>query len=139
MIAEPVDLICPRCEQHHQRRTPAGHPVPEPGGAVVCGSCRGRLQSVTITSKVEDEPPTFEPPGPWITDGLCSQTDPEIFHPEKGGNHREAKAICGRCPVVAECRDWAIATQQQHGVWGGLSGKERRALWAGQRAEVVAS
>lgn len=40
----------------------------------------------------------------------------------------EAKAICRRCPVTADCLTWAVATGQDTGVWGGLDEDERRAL-----------
>jgi WhiB family redox-sensing transcriptional regulator len=43
----------------------------------------------------------------------------------------QALALCGRCPVRAEClefsmRHWRVAGQ--HGVWGGLVEAERAAL-----------
>jgi WhiB family redox-sensing transcriptional regulator len=41
---------------------------------------------------------------------------------------RQAKAICGRCPVRDECLEYALRTREQHGVWGGLNEYERRAL-----------
>lgn len=79
-------------------------------------------------------------PAPDWTDALCAQTDPELFFPEQGRtNDAElAKWICARCPLVNQCREWAIATGQDHGVWGGLSGRqlqqERRQR---QRQEVT--
>jgi WhiB family redox-sensing transcriptional regulator len=39
-----------------------------------------------------------------------------------------AKAVCARCPVAAQCLDYALATGQQHGVWGGTSEEERKAM-----------
>ncbi|MGH8902334.1 MAG: WhiB family transcriptional regulator [Egibacteraceae bacterium] len=39
---------------------------------------------------------------------------------------REAKQVCAGCPVRSQCLDWALATNQQDGVWGGLSEDERR-------------
>ena len=42
----------------------------------------------------------------WQERALCSQTDPEAFFPEKGGSTREAKRICGRCDVKAECLEY---------------------------------
>lgn len=61
----------------------------------------------------------------WRIDALCAQTDPEIFFPNKGGSTREAKSVCARCPVAQECLEYAVATDQRYGVWGG---KGRRAL-----------
>lgn len=62
----------------------------------------------------------------WMERGVCGQTDPESFFPEKGGSTREAKAICERCPVAAECLDYAIDNDERFGIWGGLSERERR-------------
>lgn len=69
-----------------------------------------------------------EPPGPWVEDALCAQTDPDAFYPEKGGSTRHAKAICATCPVVAECLDYALTAGERHGIWGGKSERERRSL-----------
>jgi len=66
-------------------------------------------------------------PGWWFA-GLCAQTDPELFFPEKGGSVREAKAVCARCPVRAQCLAHALAHGERYGVWGGLSEPERRRL-----------
>ena len=37
-----------------------------------------------------------------------------------------AKAVCRRCPVMIQCRTWALTTGQAAGVWGGMSEDERR-------------
>jgi len=66
-------------------------------------------------------------PGWWFA-GLCAQTDPEVFFPEKGGSVREAKAVCAGCPVRAQCLEHALAHDERFGVWGGLSERERRRL-----------
>jgi hypothetical protein len=64
---------------------------------------------------------------PWATDALCAQTDPDVFHPDRGASTREAKAICAKCPVRAECLDFALTAGERFGVWGGLlSERERR-------------
>lgn len=39
----------------------------------------------------------------------------------------EAKSICARCPVRAQCLEWALAVQSD-GVAGGLDASERSAL-----------
>jgi hypothetical protein len=69
----------------------------------------------------------------WELDAICSQTDPEIFFPEKGGSTREAKHICSRCPVRAECLEYALLHQERFGIWGGLSERERRSIIRGRR------
>lgn len=64
----------------------------------------------------------------WMRDGLCAQTDPEAFHPDEHGSVVPAKAVCAVCPVLAECRAYALETGQRFGVWGGLSANERQQI-----------
>jgi WhiB family transcriptional regulator, redox-sensing transcriptional regulator len=64
----------------------------------------------------------------WQERALCAQTDPEAFFPEKGGSTREAKRICSRCEVRAECLEYALSHNERFGIWGGLSERERRKL-----------
>jgi WhiB family redox-sensing transcriptional regulator len=66
--------------------------------------------------------------GAWQERGLCSQSDPEAFFPELGAPTREAKRICGRCPVQAECLEFGLEHGEQFGIWGGLSPMELRRL-----------
>lgn len=62
----------------------------------------------------------------WQERALCAQTDPEAFFPEKGGSTREAKRICTRCEVRAQCLEFALGHDERFGIWGGLSERERR-------------
>jgi WhiB family redox-sensing transcriptional regulator len=39
-----------------------------------------------------------------------------------------AKAVCRACEVQAMCLEFALATNQEAGVWGGTSEEERRKL-----------
>ncbi|OAK56226.1 WhiB family transcriptional regulator [Rhodococcoides kyotonense] len=39
-----------------------------------------------------------------------------------------AKALCRRCPVVAECLRFALLEHETFGIWGGMTPEERR--WA---------
>lgn len=75
--------------------------------------------------------PSLSDPKAWMLDALCAQTDPEAYFPEKGGSSREAKAMCRTCEVSAECLDYALANDERHGIWGGLSERERRQLKKG--------
>lgn len=82
-------------------------------------------------------------PRDWRYDAAClKENDPELFFPE--GKTRpaklqvyEAKVVCNRCDVRGECLRWALDNNEQHGVWGGLSEDERRAL--GRSAGKIAS
>jgi WhiB family redox-sensing transcriptional regulator len=37
-----------------------------------------------------------------------------------------AKAVCGSCEVRRQCLQFALATHQIYGVWGGTTEEERR-------------
>jgi WhiB family redox-sensing transcriptional regulator len=64
----------------------------------------------------------------WVAHGTCGQVDPEVFFPPKGASAEPAKAVCRACPVRPQCLDYALANRERHGVWGGMSERERRAL-----------
>jgi WhiB family transcriptional regulator, redox-sensing transcriptional regulator len=64
----------------------------------------------------------------WFEQAACAGTDPDAWYPAKGEASRAAKRVCARCPVTAECLDYALATNQTHGIWGGLSVMQRRRL-----------
>jgi hypothetical protein len=68
----------------------------------------------------------------FMTRGLCAQTDPEAFFPAKGAPTEVAKQICQDCEVRAECLAYALEHRERHGVWGGLSERERRKARAAQ-------
>lgn len=77
------------------------------------------------------------PPPTWADRAACTGTDPELFFPADGERghartHREAqaKAVCARCDVRAECLTYAVETKQRDGVWGGLNEDQRRPLIA---------
>lgn len=67
-------------------------------------------------------------PPPWTAGALCAQVDPAIFFPDKGAPTGPAKSVCGRCDVRAECLAQALADNEEFGVWGGMSVRERRRL-----------
>ncbi|MBX9918690.1 MAG: WhiB family transcriptional regulator, partial [Mycolicibacterium frederiksbergense] len=46
-----------------------------------------------VPDRIELAPESFEDDDQWQERGLCAQTDPEAFFPEKGGSTREAKRI----------------------------------------------
>ncbi len=73
------------------------------------------------------------PPGNWRERALCAESDPELFYPEARQTATEAKSICGVCEVRAECLAAALAAREPHGIWGGLSYRERLAVARAQR------
>ena len=44
---------------------------------------------------------------------------------ERLARESAAKAICRTCPVLAECREYALLVREPHGIWGGLNEHER--------------
>lgn len=69
----------------------------------------------------------------WREAGLCAQTDPEVFFPEKGGKTTSARAVCQSCDLRQQCLEYALAHDEWLGLWGGLSERERRRLKRGIR------
>ncbi|WP_255659578.1 WhiB family transcriptional regulator [Pseudonocardia sp. ICBG1293] len=67
----------------------------------------------------------------WPGAGLCAQTDPGVFYPEPGEPADTAKRICTLCPVRLPCLEYALATGEQYGIWGGLSANQRHHLRRG--------
>lgn len=69
----------------------------------------------------------------WRHEAACLTEDPELFFPI--GNTgpalaqiEKAKAVCRRCTVAEHCLKWAMETNQDAGVWGGMSEDERRSM-----------
>ena len=50
-----------------------------------------------------------------------------------------AKRVCGQCQVAGDCLDFALATNQESGVWGGLTEEERRRRRKGELPVTAAS
>ena len=92
------------------------------------GAGRGMGEAARELYLLEDE---GNDEGGWQERGLCAQTDPEAFFPEKGGSTREAKKVCLTCDVRQECLEYALAHDERFGIWGGLSERERRRLKRG--------
>jgi len=69
----------------------------------------------------------------WRTRSACRDSDPDVFFPiGTTGIALEqietAQRICGACPVSAECLEFALATNQEAGIWGGMIEDDRRKL-----------
>ena len=68
----------------------------------------------------------------WLEMAACKGTDPGLFFPdgtttpEAQEKIEEAKSVCTECRCNIECLDYAIATNQDSGIWGGKSEIERR-------------
>jgi WhiB family transcriptional regulator, redox-sensing transcriptional regulator len=65
---------------------------------------------------------------PWQLDAACREHPGVDYFPERGASTKEARAVCAGCLVRAECLDYALRIGTKHGIWGGMSERERRRL-----------
>ncbi|MFD7778835.1 WhiB family transcriptional regulator [Streptomyces sp. NPDC059753] len=63
----------------------------------------------------------------WAVRAVCRTADPDELFAE-GAAQNQAKALCFGCPVRTECLAHALDHRIEHGVWGGVTERERRAL-----------
>jgi WhiB family transcriptional regulator, redox-sensing transcriptional regulator len=93
-----------------------------------------RTSDVALAAQIvgtDDEPV-------WMQQARCRTEDPALFfgpnrfEPKRERLAREAaaKSVCRRCPCISLCREYAIATGEAYGVWGGLGESDRRELIA---------
>jgi WhiB family redox-sensing transcriptional regulator len=75
----------------------------------------------------------------WRDKSACIDADVNLFFPPRDKNlyrsvSDQAKKYCfgkdgeSPCPVKAECLWYAIDSDEVHGIWGGMSHRERNAL-----------
>jgi WhiB family transcriptional regulator, redox-sensing transcriptional regulator len=67
----------------------------------------------------------------WTEHAACKGTLDKLF--AKGAAQQEAKKICARCWVQAECLADALDNKIEFGVWGGMTEHERRMLLRSNR------
>jgi WhiB family redox-sensing transcriptional regulator len=86
------------------------------------------------------------PKGTWINDPFraCYGLDTEAWFPENGESHtvtKRAKLICSRCPVIEECREYAVSVPGIGGIWGGTNELDRRKIRIsrGAKSPIVAA
>mgnify|MGYP000853933905 CR=1 FL=1 len=77
---------------------------------------------------------------PVLPGAACIDHDPELWFANPANGRRpkvgaavtaaeaEAKAICSTCPIRTRCLQEALERDDQHGIWGGLTPNERKAL-----------
>ncbi len=82
--------------------------------------------------------------GSWQLSAACRGEDSAYFFApsyfekrhEKDAREAVAKAICQTCPVLEECREFALRARESHGIWGGLNEMERRAFLREHRSQA---
>ena len=74
----------------------------------------------------------------WQDQARCAGRNTDAFYPDRSrpdfkGQITDAKEFCrgfgDPCPVIHECLMYALERADSHGIWGGLSNRERRALF----------
>lgn len=61
----------------------------------------------------------------WQVSGACRGHDPELWFRDDSASVSQAQAVCGGCPVRAECAE--AGADEPDGVWGGVPADERLA------------
>ncbi len=93
----------------------------------------GFVQFELIAQRVAQRPKDHEPDLSWRAGALCRDTSPELFFPVgTTGQAVEqidaARNVCLSCPSKEPCLEFALATNQDSGVWGATSEEDRRHL-----------
>ena len=59
----------------------------------------------------------------------CRDSDPDAFFTDeentRAADYTHTKKLCAACPVQALCLEYAMTNREPHGLWGGLSPRER--------------
>lgn len=100
------------------------------------------VDNLALTDLIIDEHGGYVP---------CQQA-PELYFPEKSGSDLRsgpyddlaqgqlAKKNClNECPVMWECRAYALMHKEVDGIWGGMTGGERRQWWTDNNKDTVRS
>jgi WhiB family redox-sensing transcriptional regulator len=64
----------------------------------------------------------------WRQQAACRGPDLNLFFPERGESAGPARQVCARCPVRQPCLEYALSNRITHGIWGGMTERERRPL-----------
>ncbi len=85
---------------------------------------REAVRSVVVQQQVTD----------WHTEGMCRGNHAHLFFPPTAFERKDdrerretrAKAICQVCPVLTECREYALTLREAYGIWGGMTESDRK-------------
>lgn len=80
----------------------------------------------------------------WRDRAACKDTDPDLFFPVGSTGPAieqiaSAKSVCSTCDSRVSCLEFALATNQESGIWGGTTEEERRKLrkvWLARQRRV---
>lgn len=82
----------------------------------------------TVLERSRTKTVSGPPAQKWRSIGLCRGSETMVFYPPSDDDSlaEEAKMICSMCAVRKPCLEFALNTREKHGVWGGLTERERR-------------
>ncbi len=86
-----------------------------------------------LSEAIVDNPPTCSEPEYrelFFNESVALGRPISQFEKIQAQNEAEAKIICSFCPIKALCAEYAIIAEESHGVWGGLSPADRKAIYA---------
>ncbi len=74
-----------------------------------------------------------EPANAWMKQAACSDIFPELFfytddHKANVMDVAYALTICAKCPVTAQCLDYALRTHDHYAVLGGTTPEQQRQI-----------
>ncbi len=66
----------------------------------------------------------------WRQDAACRSLPDSMFFlaGDDFAGMKRAKAVCEQCPVIDDCLEFAVLTNQSLGIWGGTTPNERRQI-----------
>ena len=64
----------------------------------------------------------------WRDEAACRRTDPSTYFLPSGQIPKSVFETCAKCRVRVECLNYALDLRLDHGVFGGLTGRQRVAL-----------
>ena len=71
--------------------------------------------------------------GAWRAKAVCANSDTEKFFPHRDGVDAamavaKAQLCCAACTVRKDCLEFALNNKLKHGIWGGVTPRNRRGL-----------
>lgn len=62
----------------------------------------------------------------WRSAAACAGSNVDLWFAVGAAEHKQAKQVCRGCDVRRECLMYAMEAPVDHGIWGGLTERERR-------------
>ena len=88
-----------------------------------------RFGSAPWASDHPDIDSLFQRPA-WHAQAACRGRGTADFFPARGESLEAVRAVCGGCPVQAECLEYAIEAEEPRlmGIWAGTTDRQRLKL-----------